>query len=138
VVGDVVEQWVLLEQGSTLLETHCDDGTVDFGGFVHWRAGQHPAIQLQRPDPVVRAFVDTGKLASKLDHGINTEMRTAHSVVPPVLQFSRSYMDPMNSGSVTGVPRARDESDARLFLFRSYAFPSIDSAMVTNPSRYRP
>lgn len=94
---------MLLKQGSTLLETHCDDGTVDFGGFVRWRAGQHSAIQLQRPDPVVRAFVDTGKFESKLDHGINTEMRTAHSVEPPVLQFSRSYMDPVNSGSVAAV-----------------------------------
>jgi hypothetical protein len=81
VVGDVVEQWVLIEQDSTLLETHCDDGTDDFGGLVHWRAGQHSAIQLQRPDPVVRAFVDTGKLESKLDHGINTEMRAANSAV---------------------------------------------------------
>ena len=88
-IGNVVEQWVLLEQGSTLLGTHGDDGTVDFGGFVHRRAGQHSAIQLQGPDPVIRAFSDTGKLESELDHGINTEMRTAHSVVPLVLRFCR-------------------------------------------------
>jgi hypothetical protein len=60
-------------------------------------------------------------------------MRTAHNVVPPVLQFSRSYMDPVNSGSVIGVPRARDESDARLFLFRSYAFPSTDHGHEPKP-----
>lgn len=58
-VGDVVEQWVLYEQGSAPLETHCDDGAVEFGGFVHWRAGQHSAVPLQRPGPVVRAFDDT-------------------------------------------------------------------------------
>jgi hypothetical protein len=102
-VGDVVEQWVLLEQDSTLLETHCDDGAIDFGGLVHLRAGQHSAIQLQRADPVVRAFDDTDKLEAKIDHGINAEMRATHSVVPPVLQFSRSYMDPVNSRSVTAV-----------------------------------
>jgi len=59
---------MLFEQGSALLETHRDDGTVYFGGFVHWRTGQHSSIQLQRPRPIVRAFIDTGKLESELDH----------------------------------------------------------------------
>jgi hypothetical protein len=31
VVGDVVEQGMLFEQGGTPLETDGDDGTVDFG-----------------------------------------------------------------------------------------------------------
>jgi hypothetical protein len=30
---------MLLDQGSALLETHRDDGAIDFGRFVDWSAG---------------------------------------------------------------------------------------------------
>ena len=48
-VGDVVEQGMLFEQGGTLLETDGDDGTVDFGGFVNRRAGQRSAKLTRGP-----------------------------------------------------------------------------------------
>lgn len=86
VIGYVVERWVFPKQGGTLLEVHRDDGTIDFGRLVHWRAGNHLTVQLQGPGAVIRALFDIGKLKAELNDSIHTQLRAAHSEISPVYE----------------------------------------------------
>src|SRR5579863_1532177 len=89
VIGDVVDHRRLLEQSSTPLDAHGNDDTIDLSRFVYGRASHHLATQLQRPGPVIRAFLDIRKLESNLEDGIQADRGAAHSEISSVSHVVR-------------------------------------------------